>query len=407
MRKINVFFILFLLILSSCNKEKTTDNNPLTGRGSLVGEPELKGTFSKVMMKSLLDAYPDVGKMADSIKFDYDVDIIKVIYNTIDPKDSATIASGLLIIPKNAGKSLPLLSYQHGTILKKDAVPSRLKGSYEVGLIFGTEGYVVACPDYLGMGDGEKMHPYLHAKSEATAIIDMLKAAKTVCKNRGIILNSQLFLIGYSQGGHSTMAALKMLEEEYSTEFLVTACAPMAGPYDMSGTQLNFMLRDTFYPSPGYLPYVLYAYNNIYNMYPTIDSIFVSPYNIEFKLYFNNNPTQELGAVDQLWPSSRILTSILKPEILMDLKGNPDNPIRMALKDNDLINWAPKTPMHLCHCNGDQDVAYQNSVVAYNSFIDHGSSNIQLIMPLEGGTHETCAIPAFVSTIKWFNSLKQ
>ena len=404
MKKICFLLLTVFLVLGSCRKENGADNNTST-RGSLVGDPVVLGMESKTIMKILLVNF--AGNNANDIKFDYDVDVIKIVYRTIDPDNNAAIASGLLLIPKNPGKSLPLLSYQHGTILKKDAVPSRMSGSYEVGLIFGTEGYVVACPDYLGMGDGKGMHPYMHAKSEATAIIDMLRAAKIVCKNRGITLNNQLFLIGYSQGGHSTMAALKMIEEEYNSEFKVTACAPMAGPYDMSGTQLNFMLRDTFYPSPGYLPYVLYAYNKIYNMYPIIDSIFVSPYSGEFKLYFNDNPTQELGAVDMLWPSSRIPTSIFKPVILQDIKDNINNPIRLALKDNNLYDWAPKSPVHLCHCNGDKDVAYQNSVVAYNSFINHGSTNVQLIMPLDGGDHETCIIPAFTHAIKWFDSLKE
>ncbi len=405
MRKINLLFFAFVLVLSACHKDNSSDV-VLTDRGSLVGEPVVLATYSKVIMKTMLVSYP--GDMVDSVNFAYDVDAIKVVYNTIDPKDSATIASGLILIPKNVSKALPLLSYQHGTILNKTAVPSRLSGSFEVGLVFGTEGYVVACPDYLGMGDGKKMHPYMHAKSEATAIIDMLRATRTVCKNRGVNLNSQLFLIGYSQGGHSTMAALKMIEENYNTEFSVTACAPMAGSYDMSGTQLNYMLKDTFYPSPGYLPYLLYAYNNIYSMYPIIDSIFVSPYNSEFKLYFNDNPTTDLGTVDNLWPSSRIPTSVLKPEILQDIKDNlTSNPLRLALKDNDLYDWGPVSPVHLCHCNGDQDVPYQNSVIAYNSFISHGSTSVQLIMPLEGGTHETCAVPAFIHAIKWFDSLKQ
>jgi hypothetical protein len=404
MRKINLLLLSLLFALGSCHKDNTviiTD----TSRGSLVGEPVVMATNSRTLMHTLLVSY--AGELANDISFKYDVDVIKVVYNTVDPKDSPAIASGALIIPKNTANPLPLLSYQHGTILKKSAVPSRLKGSYEVGLVFGTEGYVVACPDYLGMGDGEKMHPYLHAKSEATAIIDMLRASRTVCKKRGIALNNQLFLAGYSQGGHATMAALKMIEENYSTEFNVTACASMAGPYDMSGAQYHFMLRDTFYPTPGYLPYVLYAYNKIYNMFPIIDSIFISPFNNEFKLYFNDNPSQELGAVDMLWPASRIPTSILKPEILNEFKNNPESPIRLALKDNDLYDWAPVSPIHMCHCNGDNDVSYQNSVVAYNSFINHGSTNVQLIMPLEGGDHESCAIPSFVLTIKWFDSLKE
>jgi hypothetical protein len=89
-------------------------------------------------------------------------------------------------------------------------------------------------------------------------------------------LNEQLFLAGYSQGGHSTMAALKMIEEQHSAEFSVTACSPMAGPYDLSETQLNFVMRDTAYPLPGFLPYILFAYNSVYNMVPDLSTVFIT-----------------------------------------------------------------------------------------------------------------------------------
>jgi hypothetical protein len=70
------------------------------------------------------------------------------------------------------------------------------------------------------------------------------------------------------------MAALKMMEEQYSDEFKVTACSPMAGPFDLSETQLNFFMRDKAYPYPYLLPYVIFAYNNVYNIYPDLDSVF-------------------------------------------------------------------------------------------------------------------------------------
>jgi len=198
MKKITFFGIIFLMLVGACKKDKNTDSsNP---RGSVKGTPTAITTYSKEMIALAISVF--MGSIPSAVQFTYDVNLIKIDYNTIDPGGNPTVASGLLILPANATNALPLLSYQHGTILKKTNAPSQLQGGYEVGLIFGSEGYAVACPDYLGMGDGSKLHPYLHAKSEATAVIDMLSAVRSVCKSKNVVLNDQLFMMGYSQGGH-------------------------------------------------------------------------------------------------------------------------------------------------------------------------------------------------------------
>jgi pimeloyl-ACP methyl ester carboxylesterase len=405
MKNITFLCFAFLIFFYACKKDKNQDISNPNPRGSVIGEPTTLNTYPKAFIALALSTI--LGNNAPAVQLTYDVELIKIDYNTIDPAGNPTEASGLLILPVNATAALPLLSYQHGTILSKLNAPSKLQGGYEVGLVFGSEGYAVACPDFLGLGDGSKLHPYLHAKSEATAVIDMLRAVRSVCKGKNVVLNDQLFLMGYSQGGHVTMAALKAIEEEYSSEFSVTACAPMAAPYDLSGTQLNYMLRDSAYPDPAYLPYLLFAYNNVYNIYPDLSSAFAAPYYDNFKDYFGDNPTSELSVVDKLWPSSMIPIAVLDPVLVQGLKQNQNDPLKLALKENDLYDWAPKSPLHICHCDSDKHVPFQNSTIAYNSFISNGSSGVQLIMPLHGGTHITCATPSFIHALTWFHSLKK
>ena len=110
----------------------------------------------------------------------------------------------------------PLCSYQHGTITERYEVPSFEGGELFLGIVFAPGGYVVCMPDYLGLGLGEGLHPYCHAKSEATATVDMLRATRQVCDEQDIHLNDQTFLFGYSQGGHATMAAA--LNWSYTTQ---------------------------------------------------------------------------------------------------------------------------------------------------------------------------------------------
>ena len=59
-------------------------------------------------------------------------------------------------------------------------------------------------PDYIGMGESPGLHPYVHGESEATATIDMIRAAREfITDSLNLIDNHQVFLSGYSQGGHA------------------------------------------------------------------------------------------------------------------------------------------------------------------------------------------------------------
>ena len=112
--------------------------------------------------------------------------------------------------------------------------------------------------DFIGLGEGEGFHNYVHAATEASSTIDLIIYGKEFATEQlGIEPNNQLFLIGYSQGGHATMATVKEIEENYSDQLSVSGSCPMAGPYSMSQAQRLMLEEGEPYPNPGYLPYVL------------------------------------------------------------------------------------------------------------------------------------------------------
>ena len=78
-------------------------------------------------------------------------------------------------------------------------------------------------------------------------------------------------------------------------------------------------------------------------------------------------------------------------------------PLRIDI-DNDVYDFTPQAPMRLLHCNGDDNVTYQNAVVAYNSFIDSGAENVELI---DGGNlnHEDCFGGAIIGAKLWIDSM--
>jgi acetyl esterase/lipase len=122
-----------------------------------------------------------------------------VVYNTIDANGAPTRASGLMIVPlNNEIDEAPLIVYHHGTIADDASIPSNLGLDALVGYAAAIDGYIVLLPDYLGLGESDGIHPYLHALSEATASIDMVRASRQALAGAGIPLNGQVFLTGYS-----------------------------------------------------------------------------------------------------------------------------------------------------------------------------------------------------------------
>ncbi|MCK7491427.1 MAG: hypothetical protein MZW92_06745 [Comamonadaceae bacterium] len=68
----------------------------------------------------------------------------------------------------------------------------------------------------------------------------MMRALRSWCSTHAINLDGRIFPAGYSEGGYATMAAQREIETLHAGEFAITASAPAAGPYDLSGTMLNY-----------------------------------------------------------------------------------------------------------------------------------------------------------------------
>lgn len=333
----------------------------------------------------------------------HDVDVYKVVYETVDPWGLPTVGSMALAIPATAGGSWPLLSYQHGTIvLDQDAPSSGLSQEGLLGVVMATSGYVAVSADYLGLGDSPGRHPYHHAASTATCVVDALRAGKSVCSSRSVALSGKLFLAGYSQGGHATLAALRELEARHAAELPVTACAAMAGAADLSGVTLTDALSDRVPPNAYYFPYLLQMLVDLYGIAPSIGDLLVPPYNATLPPLLDG--TSGSGAINAAMPS--VPNRVLKPEYLAALRADPDHPVRRALRDNDMTGFVPKAPLRLYHCSGDQDVLRANSVVAWERFRAAGATQVELFDPMAGANHGDCAEPALLAAKAWFDLLR-
>jgi hypothetical protein len=361
------------------------------GRGSIVSWQALE-TLS----------IAEIDAMGFPVVSQHEVSIVRVHYRTVDSRGDSTVASGAIVYPLS-GNAFPFLSYQHGTVLEKVDVPSRGSSTYEtlVGVAFATSGYLVAMPDYLGLGVSPGLHPFVHAGTLASSVIDMIRAARTFARVNEIELGPEVFLAGYSEGGYATMAAQRQIEQFHSSEISLTASAPMAGPYSLAGSMVGLVVSTTPYAQPYYLPYLLLAYNSVYGWYDDPSVILADPYRAVVSMYDGEHAS---GDINRLLPS--VLREILEPQLLADFEGDATHPIRVALIQNDMTDWAPAAPMRLYHCTNDPLIPFENTEVALASFDERGAPDVEIVA-LTAPSHAACAGPSLALAKFWFDSFRQ
>ncbi len=380
-------------------------------------------SFSQIISFELIESY-SINDVQDIYTFssippyageiNYAVDGFKIYYYTRDHSGSEVIASGAIFVPSNSSCPSPIISWQHGTIVSDTSAPSQqINDENFIGVLAASHGYIVLMSDYLGLGEGDGIHNYCHSETEASSVIDLIVSSFDFYDLQNIEHNNQLFLMGYSQGGHATLASVKELEENWEESISVTASCPMAGPYSMSEVQ-SAMLTEV-YPNPGYFPYVIFSYQNVYgNIYNNPSDIFKSGYENLIELYNGSfsmdNINEEIWLIAQnlygISPSEFRPVDMIKDDYYSDFLSNELHPFRLALLDNDLINFIPQSPMRLIHCNGDDNVPYQNSIMAFDAFSPYVSEELVL---LDGGNfnHSECALMSIISAKLYFDTLAQ
>jgi pimeloyl-ACP methyl ester carboxylesterase len=351
------------------------------------------------------DLLAENGIPAGILPVNFEVDVHRVIYDTPDVDGTTpTTASGLIFIPTGDTCQMPMMAYLHGTKVKKDDTFYYLNGEWSLGVLTATTGYVACLPDYLGLGNSPGIHPYQHAQSEATASVDILRSARIICEEEQRQLNDQLFLVGYSQGGHSVMATHRMIQEELADEFTVTASAPGSGPYDLSGEQFDMVASFDPYAQPGYLPYLIQSYQHVYgNMYTTLQEIYVSPYDQTLPPLLDGNFT--MGQLNAAMPA--VPREIFQQAYQDAFFSDPQHPAQVALRDNDVYEWVPEAPVMFNYCRNDEEVTYLNTIVASEYMIANGATDIQVIERDTVIGHFACAQPSILFSKFWFDEMAE
>lgn len=361
----------------------------------------LRHELLEVLPKAKFDSLLKVQHVPQSLApVRFDVAIFEVDYQTRWHDGSSVMASGLVMIPQACGEPAPMLAYGHGTRLHRERVFG-MKGEEAICAFYAADGYIVAMPDYLGLGRGEGRHLYHHAQTEATCMVDLLQCAKELAQKSSCELSGQLFISGYSQGGHVAMATHKYLQEHPNELGMqVTASAPMSGAYDLAGVQGEVMFKP--YEYPGYLPYLLFSYQEVYHPAPDSAAYFLPQYHAAIVPLLDGN--HRLKEVSPLMPE--VPAEALYPQLLKDFLADPAHPMRLAMQENTLTDWVPDSPVMMCYCKADEQVNYKNALVTEQAMQAAGAKDVRAYKVSRRLRHGPCGLYANMYAKLWFNEIR-
>ncbi|MGW0177987.1 hypothetical protein [Nocardia sp. NPDC003345] len=284
----------------------------------------------------------------------------RVVYGTVAPDGTPATASGLVVVPETANPALRIVSYAHGTIVRRDEAPSA-DGETERArtVMFAAAGYAAVAPDYLGLGEGPGPHPYAHAPSEASASADLLTAARTVLADQGRDTRPDVLVTGFSQGAQAGLALARQLQEGAVAGFGLAASATVSGAYAVREVQAPGALDGRVDPKRAvlYLAYWITAMNRIYHLYDDPAEAFRAPYAPRIEELFDGH--HDLLSVSAGLP--RTPQELLTPRYLA-LAENPAGPALRAMTDSDTVcDWVPDAPVRLYAAPADRSVPFDNS----------------------------------------------
>jgi acetyl esterase/lipase len=188
-----------------------------------AGESEIAGPAGSLIRKE-----PRGGAAAGATAY-------KVLYRSTKPDGMPIAVSGIVIVPAGQPPAggWPIVAWAHPTTgVVPHCAPSlalfvfqQMAGSRHLL----ANGYAIAATDYPGLGTPGP-HPYLVGDSEARAVIDSVRAARSLA---GLENSTRYAVWGHSQGGQAALFT-GMISRSYAPELQLVGVAAAAPATDLS-----------------------------------------------------------------------------------------------------------------------------------------------------------------------------
>lgn len=363
------------------------DGMPLSewhDQSPINGPHKASGTTSAGFFQALLD------KM-------YGTKVVEIAgtYESVGVEYGEITLSGKVLMPAS-GKFDRYILVSHYTIGSDREAPSN---AFPLEGLLCSMGYALICPDYIGYGvTKDKIHPYLVMDITAMNVVDMYLSVKNYFEAAGIRPKyDDIYLLGYSQGGATTMAVEYMIESLYNwvldDPIKIRRVFAGGGPYDVQATYNRFVTTDIAdYPIA--VPLVLQGMIEGNKLDLEVETI-MQPWLCEKMDEWVNSKQYTTGQINELIGTKK--THKMLTETGMDVKSKEVSELYKAMVQNSIVSyaWIPQAPVYIMHSMDDETVTYLNATNAKQKW---SGANIQYNFGHYGGHIKTCL--RFLLTVK-------
>jgi hypothetical protein len=302
----------------------------------------------------------------------HDVELRRILTVTRVPETGERVqVSGLLAMPAGLKGPLPVVSWQHGTILSFNQVPSNLVRLGEPGYMpsdnvdsletlfnlhrLAGQGFAVIAADYLGKG------PYRNGRGEAYAVrqatvqtcLDILDAGLGTMRTLGVS-RLALFLNGWSQGGLNT----QWLAQELQRRRVPVKAVAAQSPFNDLANSMRYWcgalaFAGDYPPLPAWISACLIITLGSYREYYRLDDLFsvaIRP--------------QHLAYAESYWKDYALTEEVMRampapPALLVDgfldrFTANSNSRFLSQLAANGATFWAYESPTRLYYGLADE-----------------------------------------------------
>ena len=330
-------------------------------------------------------------------------------YLSVDPWGNPATLSGTITISDaltTADTAEGIMLYNHFTIYRADQCPSH--GNLgEQAMIVGSN-LITISPDYYGFGVTEdNPQAYCISSANAQASVDALIEARKLLANMGYHWKDNLFNAGYSQGGQTAMAVVRLISENYP-DIHITRTFAGGGSYDLPATYRRFVVIDRS-AMPSTVASVMLSYNHFKQLGIARDSMFIEPLlsHINEWILSKDYTRQEIDN----FVGTNDISAFITPT-MMDTNSHLSQIMMQALDSDNLCKgWTPRTNENilLLHHTQDGAVPVENTISMAAFLQQNGVNNVELMVDDFGSilgqpAHETGALVFINAAKEWLSN---
>jgi pimeloyl-ACP methyl ester carboxylesterase len=340
--------------------------------------------------------------IAKVLPTEHGITLHRLVYWTSSPDNECVQASGLVALPRRRDRFRGIVSWQHGTETLRAAGPSAKHVFHGLlpAAVFAGHGFVLIAPDYLGCGVSDRAHDYFLADNMAIVVRDCIRAATTAFAQRAFAVpQRRLFLAGLSEGGHATIATHRLLETVPIAGLSLTASAAVAAPGDLAGAGLAGALTGGSRYCSLYIAWLATTYARHYRE-PLASVLAPACADVANSLFDGTRDADRIVAALPGQPRE-----LLQPDFLGTYDRNADHWFLARLRENSVLDCAPRAPIRAYYGTNDIDVTPDQAELLQDNHRARGGDTTAICVG--DVDHDETSVRAAPLLRNWFDELAE